>query len=176
MLAAILSVLSILIMVFLGALFIFMGWPLLFSGAPFMPSYRKTRRKVLEPIFELAQKAPGRKFVDVGSGDGRVVMEFARQGFDAVGIEINPFLAWWSRIKLSRLTLKNAKILRKNFWHFDFSDFDVVFIFQLNRVNALITEKFKKELKPGAIIISAGFPFFDFELITKQGPFWVYKN
>ena len=62
-----------------------------------------------------------------------------------------------------------------NFWNFDFSDFDVVYIFQLNRVNALITEKFKKELKPGAIIISAGFPFFDFELITKHGPFWVYK-
>lgn len=169
---------SVLIMTFLAAAFVFLGWPMLFAGAPFVPSYRKIRREILEPVFELAQKAPGRKFVDIGSGDGRVVMEFAQQGFDATGIEINPFLVWWSKVKIKnqKLNLKNIRIIRMNFWNFDFSGFDVVYIFQLNRVNALLTDKLKKELKPGAIIISAGFPFFDFELITKQGPFWVYKK
>ena len=72
MLDVILSGVGFIIIIFLAALFVFMGWPLLFSGAPFVPSYRRAKRIVLEPVFELAQKAPGRKFVDVGSGDGRV--------------------------------------------------------------------------------------------------------
>lgn len=160
----------------LAVAFIFLGLPLAFKGAPFVPSFRKHRREILEPLFELALKAPGRRFVDIGSGDGRVVMEFARQGFEATGIEINPALVFWSRLKLSKWNFNNAKIIKTNFYNFDLAEFDVVYIFQLNSVNALLAEKFKRELKPGTLIISAGFILPGFELLTKSGPFWVYKN
>ena len=141
-----------------------------------MPSFRKRRREILEPLFELTLRAPGRKFVDIGSGDGRVVIEFAHQGFEATGLELNPFLVWWGRRLIKLAKLKNAQIIKTNFYNFDLGEFDVVYVFQLNSVNALLAEKFKRELKPGAIIISAGFPFFDFELNKKQGLFWVYRK
>lgn len=166
------------ILSFLIFLFIFLGLPMLFTGAPFIPSYRPAKREILEPLFEIAKKAPGNKFIDLGSGDGRVVMEFAGRGFDATGIEFNPILVWWSRMKIKnkKLKVKNIRIIRKNFWAVNLSDFDIVYIFQLNYVNALLAEKFKKELKSGALIISAGFPMFNFELIKREGIFWVYRN
>lgn len=160
----------------LAVAFIFLGLPLVFKGAPFVPSFRKRRREILEPLFELALKAPGRKFVDIGSGDGRVVIEFARQDFEATGVELNPFLVWYSRRLIKRAKLKNAQIIKTNFYNFDPGEFDVIYVFQLNSVNALLAEKFKRELKPGAVIISAGFILPGFELLTKSGPFWVYRN
>ena len=112
---------------------------------------------------------------DIGSGDGRVVIEFAKKGFDATGIEINPFLVLWSRMKIKRLGLKNAEIIRKNFWKYDFTCFDVIYLFQLTSVNAMLTEKFRKELKTGAIVISAGFQMFNLNLVKNEGIFWVYR-
>ncbi|MEK9174394.1 MAG: hypothetical protein AAB725_00275 [Patescibacteria group bacterium] len=174
----VLILVEVIILFFLVMLFVFLGLPLLFTGAPFIPSYRRARHQILAPLFEIAKKAPGNKFVDLGSGDARVVIEFAQHGFESTGVEYNPFLVWWSRIKIKKLNIKhqNAKIIRANFWHVDLSSFDIVFIFQLNYVNALLAEKFKKELKTGALIISAGFPMFGFELIKREGIFWVYRN
>ena len=164
------------VLAFLGVTFFFLGWPMIVTGAPFLPSYRKNRRQVLNPLFEIAKKTQRNKFIDLGSGDGRVVIEFARAGFDSTGIEFNPVLAWWSRFKIKQSGLKNAKIIRSNFWKMDLAGFDIVYIYQLTSVNALLSEKFKKELTPGALIISAGFFLPNFELIKKEGIFWIYKN
>lgn len=155
--------------------FVFMAWPLAFPGAPFLPSFskrKKTTAEGLERVINLVQTHfPKGRMVDLGSGDGRVVMEFAQNGFEATGIEINPFLVLWSRIKIG-----NAKIIKGNFWRVNLSSFDIVYIFQLNSVNILLADKFKKELKPGALIISVGFILPGFELIAKDSPFLVYKN
>lgn len=37
------------------------------------------------------------KLVDLGSGDGRIVIEAAKKGYEAVGYEINPWLVLYSR-------------------------------------------------------------------------------
>uniref|UniRef100_A0A3B3ZEJ2 Uncharacterized protein n=1 Tax=Periophthalmus magnuspinnatus TaxID=409849 RepID=A0A3B3ZEJ2_9GOBI len=37
--------------------------------------------------------------VDIGSGDGRIVIAAAKQGFRASGFELNPWLVWYSRYK-----------------------------------------------------------------------------
>ena len=157
-------------------LFVFMGLPLVFPGAPFIPSFRRKRVKSVQSVIEFVSKiALGNKMADIGSGDGRVVIEFAKQGFESMGIEINPFLVLWSRLKIKRLGLKNANIIRKNFWKYDFTGFDVVYVFQLTSVNAMLTDKFYKELKTGAIVISAGFQMFNLNLVKNEGIFWIYK-
>ncbi len=166
----------------MAVFFIFMAWPLVFPGAPFLPSYRKsnqTARAHLKNIIDFAKISfPNGRFIDLGSGDGRVVIEFARHGFESWGVEFNPFLVLWSRIKIknSKLKSQKAKVVRANFWNFNLSGFDIVYIFQLTSVNALLADKFKKELKPGAIIISAGFFLPNLELIKKEGIFGVYRN
>ena len=98
----VLILVEVIILFFLVMLFVFLGLPLLFTGAPFIPSYRRARHQILAPLFEIAKKAPGNKFVDLGSGDARVVIEFAQHGFESTGVEYNPFLVWWSRIKIKK--------------------------------------------------------------------------
>lgn len=176
MIILLVALLEIMLLILAMVLFAFFMVPLFFYGAPFLPSYRRQKREILEPLFELARSAPGNKFVDLGSGDGRVVMEFARQGFDSWGVEFNPALVLWSRWQIKLAGLKNAHIIKKNFWKIDLASFDIVYIYQLTSVNALLADKFKKELKAGAIIISAGFFLPNFEPLKREGIFWVYRN
>lgn len=171
----VLLIIEIVVVAAMAAFFVFMGLSLFFYGAPFLPSYRQSKRAILKPLFEIAKSAPGRRFVDLGSGDGRVVAEFAKQGFEAAGVELNPFLVWWSRMVLKKSNLKNARILRGDIFKTDLNDFDVVYLFQFTTTNALLENKLKKELKPGAIVISAQFPFHNLNLLKKEGVFWVYK-
>ncbi len=107
--------LEITLFILAAVLFAFFMVPLFFYGAPFLPSYRRQKREILKPLFELARQAPGNKFVDLGSGDGRVVIEFAKQGFESWGVEFNPILVLWSRIKIKKLKSQNAKVVRINF-------------------------------------------------------------
>ena len=174
MIIAIMTILNALLVLVLVMLFVFMGLPMVYPGAPFIPSYRR-KNKIQGIIDYVSTIAPGKKMVDVGSGDGRVVIEFAKKGFDATGIEFNPFLVFWSRLNIKRLGLKNARIIRQNFWKADFSDYDVIFIFQLTSVNLLLVDKFRQELKTGAVIVSAGFKLFNAELIKQEGIFGVYR-
>lgn len=146
-----------------------------------MPSYRKKASQAhLSNIIEFLKSDPSfnnsslkvRKFIDLGSGDGRVVIEFAQAGFESYGIELNPFLVWWSRRKIKQLGLNNAKIIRGNFWKISFSDFDIFYIFHFQMANNLLAKKFKDN----AVIISFGFILPGFRLIKKEGIFLVYKK
>jgi len=174
-----LVILAVFVLLFFISFFVFMGLPLAFFGAPFIPSYRRKNKNAsvhLKNIIDFCKaEMPDGRFVDLGSGDGRVVIEFARAGFESTGVEMNPFLVWWSQLKIKQSGLANAKIIRKNFWKVSLREFDILYIFQLSSINSLITKKLQTELPPGSIIISFGFPFMDFDLIKKHGEFLVYK-
>jgi SAM-dependent methyltransferase len=156
--------------------FIFMGLPMIFPGAPFIPSFRRKNKNKIQSVIDFVSSiVPGKNMADIGSGDGRVVIEFAKKDFNGTGIEFNPFLVFWSRFKIKQSGLKNARILKQNFWKTDFSSYDVVYIFQLTSVNLLLIDKLRKELKTDAIVISAGFKMFNLELIKQEGIYGVYR-
>ncbi|XP_064409340.1 ATP synthase subunit C lysine N-methyltransferase isoform X3 [Latimeria chalumnae] len=64
---------------------------------PFVPA---TSAQV-ENVLKMLQSRTG-SVVDIGSGDGRIVIAAAKQGFQAVGYELNPWLVWYSRYKAWR--------------------------------------------------------------------------
>src|SRR5882672_3428464 len=68
-------------------------------GAPYVPSRKDSIKKMLV----LANLKPGDKVVDLGSGDGRIVIAFARNGIDAHGYEISPALVLWSKLMIFAL-------------------------------------------------------------------------
>jgi len=158
-------------------LIIFFGFPLFFFfGAPFLPSYKKKVPPNFNKVFKRLKESGAKKFVDLGSGDGRVVIAFAKAGFESYGVEINPLLIMWSKWRIKNLGLANAHILFGNLWHANLSDFDCVFIFQFQAANKKLAEKFKRELKNGTIIISAGFHLEGLQLIDKESPFLIYQK
>ena len=66
-------------------------------GAPFVP----TRQADVTALFDLHQFQAGDVFVDLGSGDGRMIIAAAQRGIRAVGYELNPFLVayTWLRVR-----------------------------------------------------------------------------
>ena len=85
---------KILLVLFLGYLCVSLAVVVL-SGAPYIPSASSD----LTAMLELLGPAAGRRVVDLGSGDGRVVIALARAGFVSEGVEIIPLLVWRSRWK-----------------------------------------------------------------------------
>lgn len=127
----------------------------LLRGAPFAGIGKERMRVMLE----LLNAKKGKSFVDVGSGDGRIVIEAARKGLNAYGIEINPLLVAISLWKIKESKLKNARILLKDFWKQDFSNFDYVSIWGTTHMMKFLEKKLLKELKPGAKVVSNHFQF-----------------
>ena len=70
-----------------------------YVGAPFLPSSRSAFKSLFEHIPELAR--PNLRMVDVGSGDGRLLLEASLVAkTTGLGIEMNPYLVFLSRLRL----------------------------------------------------------------------------
>ncbi|MDP3974315.1 MAG: methyltransferase domain-containing protein [Candidatus Daviesbacteria bacterium] len=142
------------------------------SDAPFVPTKMENIRKILK----LANVGRGRKFYELGSGDGRVVIEAAKLEADAVGIEQSLIRVIYSRYTASRLKLKNAKFYHGNIFSKDYTDADVIYIYLLNKGVGRLEEKLKKELKKGSVVITQTYHFPNWKPYQSQGDFWLYRQ
>jgi len=59
-----------------------------------------TPDEIVERALDLADVRPGTRFLDLGCGDGRVLVAAARRGADVRGVEINPRMAEVARANL----------------------------------------------------------------------------
>ncbi len=78
--------------VIVGCLMLLFG-AVVFRGAPYVPSHRKT----IEAALDALHLAKGDTVVDLGAGDGAFLKVAAKRGYRAIGYEINPLLccvAW----------------------------------------------------------------------------------
>lgn len=123
------------------------------KGALFVP----TSRIAINTLLNSIKIKEDDKFVDLGCGDGRVILSvYKRCGAKVVGYEINPFAYLIARIK--GIGKKNIKIKWKNFWNQNLGDADIVFCYLFPDLMKELREKLKKELKLGARVISFIFP------------------
>ena len=128
-----------------------MLWPLAI-GAAYSPSSIKVVRKMLK----MAEVDDEDVVYDLGSGDGRIVIEAAHR-FHAwgVGVEADPLRVFWSRLKIRKLGLQDqVKIIWGNLFHQNISHGTVVILFLWGKTNEKLKEKLQEELKPGTKIVS----------------------
>jgi protein-L-isoaspartate O-methyltransferase len=129
-------------------------------------------------MIEFAKVKKGEKIVDIGSGNGKIVIEFAKLDNvkEAHGFEINPLLVFSSRRKINQLGLQHkAKIHWKDFWKQDFSEFDIINTFQIGFIMAKLEKKLKKELKHGSRIVSNTWKFPNLKLKKHEGDVYLYE-
>ncbi len=158
-----------LVLVTLTLVFVFFLYNLyaIWKGAPFVPSSKDKIKKMLS----LAEIKKEDKILDIGSGDGRVLLAANKSGAKCVGVEISPVLYWWSRLRCAG---KNIKIYKKDFWNFDISDVNILMVYCIPGKMKKLEEKIKKEMKPGSKIISNGFKFPDWQYTKKDGRVYLY--
>jgi len=144
----------------------------LFFGAP----YEGTGKKKIEEILKISHVKKGDKIIDLGSGDGRIVIAFAKKGIESHGFEINPILVLYSRYKIKKANLKYAFIHWKSFWKADLKKYDIVILFQYKTLMERIEKKLKKELKNSAKIISYHWKFPNYKVIENKDDIYLYKS
>ncbi len=90
---------------------------------------------------------PGQTLLELGSGDGKVVLVAARAGLQVVGIELNPFLVLVSRLRTWRYR-KQVRIIWGDFWRVDWPECDGVFAFLLGRFMTKLDQRMTVLQKP----------------------------
>lgn len=114
-----------------------------------------TPANVVTAMLDLANVAPGERLIDLGSGDGRIVIAAAQRGAIGVGIEIDANLVERSRESARRLNLEDrATFVTQDLFETDFSGADVVTLYLLPDVNKRLQPKLYSTLKAGARIVS----------------------
>ncbi len=136
---------------------------------------------VCDEIFELFQRinlSGYKNFVDVGSGDGRVVL-IASLFTNATGIEFDQELVNKS-IEIKRKLGLSASFLKDDFYNHDISNYDVVFSFHDEPLYRGLDNKLKRELK-GRLILYG--PFLNTTKLQKENSlaingniFHIYRN
>ncbi len=117
--------------------------------------YVTTPQNVVDAMLELAQVGPGDRLLDLGSGDGRIVITAARRfGISGLGIEIDPSLVELSRKNASSQGVADrARFVVDDLMTADLSRFNVITMYLLPDVNLLLRPKLRS-LPAGTRIVS----------------------
>lgn len=159
------------LLIILFTIFIF-GVIFLIQGPPFVPTDDQSAIEILKMV----KKYKGKRILDMGSGDGKLVILLAKNGLKADGIEINPRLVLMSRKAIKQAGVeKNARIFWGSFWKFDVSKYDVIVLYVIKHVMPRLEKKLKDELHPGSHVISNFFVFPKLKIIEKNKRVNVYK-
>jgi cyclopropane fatty-acyl-phospholipid synthase-like methyltransferase len=151
-------------------------WLLLYSmirGGPYAP----TGKSKIDIMLDLVNIKPGEKAVDIGAGDGRIVIALAKKGAEAHGIEINPLLVFLARRKIKREGLEGkAFIHTADMWKQDYSKFDIVTLFMTPHALRGLEKKLQKELRPGARVALNYYTFPAWKAAKHEGTVYLYKK
>ena len=138
---------------------------------PFVP----TPPVVVEEMLRLANVGPGDFVIDLGSGDGRVVIAAVRKfGARGVGVDLDPDRIAESVYNADLQGVSDRVAFhRQDLFKFDISQATVVTMYLLPSVNIRLRPRLLAELKPGTRIVSHD---FDMEDWRPDGKSTVRKN
>lgn len=142
------------------------------SDAPYIPTKMENIRKILK----MAGVKKGKKFYELGSGDGRVVLAAAKLQAESIGIEQSWLRILYSRYQAWRRSLKKTKFLHGNIFSKNYSDADIIYIFLLSKGVKKLEKKLRKELKKGSVVITQTYHFQTWKPFKKIDNFWLYTS
>lgn len=139
----------IIILIFLIFGITFYAWVL---GVPTV----YTPKKAVSLMVREANLKDGQIIYDLGAGNGRILFEAAKKKkVFALGYELFWPVYFWTKVKNLFISKKGkVKILFSDFWLADFKNVNVIFCFLMPKAMQKVGEKFKKEVKRDAKLIS----------------------
>lgn len=116
-----------------------------------------TTPALVDKMLDMADVTPQDFVVDLGSGDGRLVIAAAKRGARGLGIEYNPGMVELAREKAREAGVGDkTRFMQADLFETDFSQATVVTMFLLPRLNHKLRPKIL-ELTPGTRIVSNSF-------------------
>ena len=131
----------------LFALLVFLFAVVLLVGAPYVP----TLTPQVAAALKLADCQPGDTLLELGCGDGKVLVAAGRAGLHAVGYELNPllFLVSWLR---TRRFKGRVRVVWGDFWRANWPPTEAIFVFLhprfMARLDAAVTAAAKRQKRP----------------------------
>ncbi len=114
-------------------------------------------------MLDIAKVTPKDYVIDLGSGDGRIVITAAKRGARALGIEYNPDLVALSRRNAAKEEVGDkAQFIKADIFATDFSEATVITMFLLPSLNLKLRPKIL-DLKPGTRVVSNSFDMDDWK-------------
>jgi SAM-dependent methyltransferase len=137
-----------------------------------------TPMEIVEAMLDMAGVKAGDKVVDLGAGDGRIAIAAAKRGASATGIEYNPDMVALSQRNAAKAGVSNARFVQGDIFQSDFSDADVVTMYQLPVLNERLRPQLL-DMKPGTRVASHQFTMGNWKpdarqsVVGHEALFWV---
>jgi len=118
----------------------------LLRGAPYLP----TLGPQVATALDLIDLKRGQTLLELGCGDGKVLVAAAERGLKVVGYELNPILALIAWLRTRRYKGR-VTVICGDFWRADWPPAEAIFVFLLDpfmpRLHTKITQYSSKPVK-----------------------------
>jgi len=122
-----------------------------------------TPEELIAAMLDAAKVTPNDLVMDLGSGDGRIVIAAAKRGARAIGVEYNPDMVELSRNNAQKEGVADkATFVNGDIFETDFSKATVITMYLLPDLNMKLRPAIL-EMKPGTRVVSHAFSMEDWE-------------
>jgi len=127
--------------------------------------YVPTPQNVVEAMLKLAEVRPGDYVIDLGSGDGRIVITAARQfGAEGLGIDNDATLVREATELAKKAGVADrTTFIRQDIFDTDISQATVLTLYLLPEYNIALRPRILEQLRPGARVLSHDWDMGDWE-------------
>jgi SAM-dependent methyltransferase len=120
--------------------------------------YVPTPDNVVERMLDLTDVKSSDYVIDLGSGDGRIVIAAAKRGASGHGIDLDPERVAEARENASREGVDDQiMFMEENIFDTDFSEASVITMYLLPSVNKKLRPELIDKLQPGTQVVSHSF-------------------
>lgn len=156
----------ILIIIF-GAIVACFGLVVIF-GAPYVPSLKPH----MHAAFDLLDLQEDDLLLELGAGDGRVMLAALVRGYRVVGYELNPILALIAWLRTRRYG-KHARVVWGDAFRASWpTDTKAVYLFGVKRLAAKVDQRLTS--KPGTKFVTVGFEVPGRQVDASKGAVHLY--
>lgn len=138
-------------------------------GAPYLP----TLKPQLQISLDLLDLQPGQTLLELGCGDGRVLLAAAERGWNVVGYELNPLLAALAYIR-TRKYGRQVQVHCANFWTANWPPTDGIFGFILPKFMSKLDKKIEQEVSRPVKVVSFAFVIPSKKPVQEQDGVYLY--
>ena len=141
------------------------------AGRPKLDApYVATDIEVVDAMLGMAQIRPGEHVIDLGSGDGRILIAAARSlGAGGLGVDIDP-----ARVRESQANARAAGVAarvafrRQDLFDTPLAGADVLTLYLLPEVNLRLRPRILTQMRPGTRVVSHDFDMGDWRPDQRQ--------